>query len=212
MPSEYMHRLALWFVRTETAKHDRGCETLLWCALLPLDQMHLSLTVFFVHNSSVCYCMLWQVGVSVSYLLRLLVLAVVNQAQLFVVHIHTGLFKRQCKKFRMTKDHGGGGFNRPSKWCWHLDKWGLFYPLFSTTGYLFLLPEDSSYSSPQSTCCSGFLCPCIRGQRGERIRNPPISMNRQTPPTHAHGKAHLSHCFAASEWAQINSVTIKGLW
>lgn len=67
--------------------------------------MHLSLTVFFVHNSSVCYCMLWQVGVSVSYLLRLLVLAVVNQAQLFVVHIHTGLFKRQCKKFRMTKDH-----------------------------------------------------------------------------------------------------------
>lgn len=144
----------------------------------------------------------------------LLVLVVLSQAQLFVVHIHTGRFKQQCQKFRMTKDHGGTGFNCPSKWCGHFDKWRSFSPLFSTTGYLSLLPEDRSSSSLQSTCCSGFLCPCRRGRRGERIRNPHISMNRQTPPTHAlaHGKAHLSHCFAASEWAQINSVTIKGLW
>lgn len=52
---------------------------------------------------------------------------------------------------------------------------------------------------------------------GERISNPTISMNRPTPPLRTHactrqGAAHLSHSFAASEWAQINSVTIKGPW
>lgn len=161
--------------------------------------MHLSLTVFFVHNSSVCYCMLWQVGVSVSYLLRLLVLAVVNQAQLFVVHIHTGLFKRQCNKFRMKKDHEAVVLtaHQSDVDIWINGDYSIPYSAQQVTS--FCSQRTAASLPPQSTCCSGFLCPCIRGQRGERIRNPPISMNRQTPPTHAHGKAHLSHCFAASE-------------
>lgn len=42
-----------------------------------------------------------------------------------------------------------------------------------------------------------------------------IFMNRRQLPAHAltYGKAHLSSYYSAvSEWAQINSMTIKGLW
>lgn len=64
---------------------------------------------------------------------------------------------------------------------------------------------------------TGFLCLCKSGWRMEvkEYITSHVFMNRRTLPAHAltHGKAHLSsHYSAASEWAQINSMTIKGLW
>lgn len=89
------------------------------------------------------------------------------------------------------------------RWIFLVHGHSHFCPLLSTTGYLSLLPEDRSQSSRRLL---GVLasCACVNLTGNWELQEyvtPPVSISRQTPPTHslAHGKAHLSHCFAASE-------------